>query len=61
MISYARSGSHLAKIISRYLGEGWCLYYRSYSCDSKREAIEMQNNLLDKFKYKWNIQLNLDD
>lgn len=61
MASYARSGSHLAEIIGWHLNEGWCLYYRGYLCSSKSEAVEMQNSLLSRHKYDWNVQLNPDD
>jgi len=61
MASYARSGSHLFKIIRWHLKEGWYLYYRGCTCSSKRGAVEMQNRMLENYKYDWNIQLNPDD
>jgi hypothetical protein len=57
---YAISGSHLTKIINWHLRNGWLLFYRGQAKKSKREAIKMQNRLLDKYDYDWNIQLNLD-
>ncbi len=59
--SYARSGSHLSEIIDWHLKEGWYLYYRGYTCNLKREAMEMQNKILADYKYDWNIQLNPED
>ena len=56
--NYARSGSHLAKIIQDHLRDGWHLYYRARAADSKASAVQMQNNLLLKYNYDWNISLN---
>lgn len=61
MSQYACHGSHLSKIIDLHLKDGWCLYYRGWAVASKIEAVEMQNRMLEKFKYDWNICLNLDD
>jgi hypothetical protein len=55
---YARNGSHLSKIINRHLNAGWCLYYRACVCSSKKVAKRMQDNLLNRFKYDWNVILN---
>lgn len=59
--SYARSGSHLSKIINWHLREGWSLYYRGCGCDTKRKALDMQNRMLGNYKYDWNKQLNPHD
>lgn len=41
---------------------GWTLYYRAVACRSKRSARKLQDNLLRKFEYDWNTQLNgIDD
>ncbi len=58
MRSYARNGSHLGQIIEDHLGDGWYLYYRAISCDSKRCAKELQDRLLARHAYDWNIRLN---
>lgn len=58
IIAYASHGSHLAEIIERHLKQGWHLFYRAQTKNSKQEAVHMQNNLLAKFDYDWNIQLN---
>jgi hypothetical protein len=58
--AYARTGSHLSDIIEWHLRRGWCLYCRSVACSSKREAKQMQDNLLFRYKYDWNEQLNRD-
>lgn len=55
---YARLGSHLTDIIKEHLNQGWSLYYRAQIKSSKQEAIRMQNNLLARHDYKWNIRLN---
>ena len=57
---YARNGSHLSKIINRHLNAGWHLYYRATGCVSKIAAKQMQDNLLNRFKYDWNKMLNGD-
>lgn len=59
--AYASHGSHLSEIIDCHLNKGYVLYYRAQVKQSKKEAIKMQNSLLDKYKYDWNIQLNIDD
>lgn len=56
--TYARSGCHLARIIDRHLRDGWCLYYRAQMKHTKAAAIQMQNALLRRFEYHWNLQLN---
>ena len=58
MASYARSGSHLANEIDWHLKEGWYLWYRACGCNSKKEAIAMEESMLKKFKYDWNIKFN---
>jgi hypothetical protein len=56
--AYASHGSHLSEIIHSHLKDGWHLYYRARSANSKNDAIMMQNNLLARWEYSWNIQLN---
>jgi hypothetical protein len=58
VIAYASHGSHLSKIIANHLRRGWCLFYRAQAKGSKFEAVCMQNSLLSKFDYDWNILLN---
>jgi hypothetical protein len=60
ILDYASHGSHLRAIIDWHLRKGWCLYYRAIACQSKREAKRIQDNLLSKHKYDWNIVLNRD-
>ncbi len=56
--TYARSGSHLYKIIDWHLREGWSLYYRGIACATKLDAKRLQDNLLGRFQYDWNVKLN---
>jgi hypothetical protein len=56
--TYARNGSHLSKMINWHLRQGWHLYYRSRACATKKEAEQLQNNLLARYKYDWNNKLN---
>ena len=58
---YARGGSHLSNFINEELRQGHSLYYHAQAMPSKEAAKRMQDNLLDKFKYPWNKQLNTDD
>jgi len=55
---YAKHGSHLSKKINQAVRKGWCIFYRAQAKNSKKEAITMQNNLLDNFEYEWNKQRN---
>src|SRR2546426_4125300 len=62
MSQYASHGSHLSAIIDAVLRDGWIMYYRAIACASKREAKRMQDNLLARYQYDWNVQLNgVDD
>ena len=61
MKCYARHGSHISKIIDVHLKDGWSLYYRGTCCDSKEDAVAMQNRMLANRKYDWNYVLNLVD
>jgi hypothetical protein len=56
--SYARSGSHLSEIVDEHLRCGWTLWYRAQAAPTKAAAIAMQDRLLDRFGYDWNLQLN---
>ena len=58
MTRYGRDGSHLAKIIRKHLRGGWTLYYRGWSCASKKHADEMERRQLKKFEFPWNLILN---
>ena len=60
VVAYARDGSHLASIIRSHLKDGWVLYYRAQSKRSKAAAVRMQDSLLARYDYDWNIQLNGD-
>lgn len=58
---YSHKNSHLYKIIKYHLTKGYTLYYRAQAKKTKEEAKQMQDNLLDKFTYPWNIQLNVEE
>lgn len=60
MCQYGRNGSHLAEIIHSHLRDGWSLYYRAYCAETKEKAVEIQNRLLARHKYDWNLILNGD-
>ena len=56
--AYASHGSHLSEIIHSHLADGWHLFYRARAAASKEKAVAMQNNLLARWDYDWNIMLN---
>ena len=53
--AYARHGSHLSEIIDWHLKKGWCLFYHAQAKKTKAAAKKMQNRLLAKYDYDWNI------
>jgi hypothetical protein len=55
---YATHGSHLNNIINEHLKMGHALYYRTKAKRPKKEAKKMQDFLLAKYEYDWNIQFN---
>jgi hypothetical protein len=58
VIAYAARGAHLSEIINWHIRDGWCLFYRAQAMTSKEGVAQMQNNLLARWQYDWNIQLN---
>lgn len=58
---YAQHGSHLARIIDDHLKKGFTLYYRAVALRTKEDAKDMQDNLLAKYDYDWNILFNPKD
>lgn len=58
---YVKGESHLSEIINDHLEMDFTLYYRAQAKSSKAEAKKMQDSLLNKFDYDWNIQLNTEE
>lgn len=58
---YAHDGSHISHFIEEVLENGYALFYRSQKKKTKADAKKMQDNLLKKFNYPWNTQLNTDE
>lgn len=58
MSNYGRDGSHLAKIVADHLKRDWFLYYRAWTCSSKKAAEQMERRLLSQCDYPWNKLLN---
>ena len=58
IIAYASHGSHLSEIIHYHLVRGWHLFYRARTASTKQEAVRMQDNLLLRWDYDWNLKLN---
>jgi hypothetical protein len=61
MAAYARHGSHLSSTIDWHLRNDWTLYYRAACCATKKQAKEKQDNLLSRYAYDWNVQMNGSD
>lgn len=57
MMDYAIHGSHKAEIINWHLKRGWSLWYRACAKPSKTKARAMQDRLLFRFHYDWNVQM----
>lgn len=49
--------THLRDTIRTNLRQGWCLFCRVQRKPSKSDAVRMQNNLLARKYYPWNIKL----
>lgn len=58
MTNYGGNGSHLRKLIDWHLDQGWVLCFRARAMCSKAAAKRMQDNLLRRFRYRWNQLLN---
>jgi hypothetical protein len=59
IIAYASHGSHLSEIVHTHLSDGWHLHYRACAASSKREAVRLQDDLLSRWDYDWNLKLNV--
>ena len=59
---YCRSGSHKSDLINDALGRGYELWVRvkisTPDCHSRLDAEWMENELLAKYNYAWNIRNN---
>jgi len=53
--AYAKHGSHLRFIIAGQLEIGRALYFRSIACATKVEAAALQDVLLGRYRYPWNV------
>ena len=58
MAAYGRNGSHLAEVIDDHLRRGWFLWYRGRAFDTKKAAKAMQDRMLGRHVYDWNVLLN---
>ncbi len=58
LAAYGRDGSHLGEIIAWHMRQGWHLHYRAVALPSKEAARTLQNRLLARFDYDWNLSLN---
>ena len=74
LLEYARNGSHKSNLINQALKDGYQIWVRTKKVDlegqqdgqrgapnrveRKREAERMENVLLARYDYKWNIRRN---
>jgi len=55
---YATNGSHKERLIDDALEKGFRLQVRYNTCESPREAHDLENEHLDEFDYAWNKRRN---
>jgi hypothetical protein len=60
MALYASGNGHVERHVRAALRAGKALYYRGVALRTKKQAKQMQDRMLDRFVYDWNIHRNLD-
>ena len=58
IVAYTTHGNHKAELINCALTSGCELWVRFKSASFEREARDMENELLRKYNYAWNIRNN---
>lgn len=58
IVAYTRHGNHKAKLINDVLTRGCELWVRFKTARTHQEASRMENELLRKYNYPWNIRDN---
>ena len=55
---YCRNGSHKADLINDALTNGYELWFRVKSAPDRQTAEDLENELLDRYDYAWNVRRN---
>ena len=55
---YCTNGSHKEDFMNEALTEGYELWVRVKTSEGKKDAEDMENKLLEKYDFAWNIQKN---
>ena len=55
---YCTNGSHKANLINDALGRGYELWVRVKTSDEEKDAEDMENELLERYNYAWNVRNN---
>lgn len=58
IMEYCTNGSHKEDLINEALFKGYELWVRVKTSIGRDNAQDMENNLLDKYDYAWNIRNN---
>ena len=58
ILEYCTDGSHKEDLINGALGRGYELWVRVKTSEGRRNAEEMENELLDEYDYAWNKRNN---
>lgn len=55
---YCTNGSHKADLINDALTKGYELWFRVKSAPDRQTAEDLENELLDRYDYAWNVRCN---
>lgn len=58
IVDYTKHGNHKKDEINEALRRGYTLWVRFKPAQDKPEAMRMENELLDKYNYAWNVRNN---
>lgn len=58
IVDYTKHGNHKKNEINEALRRGYTLLVRFKPAQDRREAKRMENELLDKYNYAWNVRNN---
>ena len=58
ILEYCRNGSHKDDLINDALRRGYELWVRVKSAGDRETAEDLENDLLDRYNYAWNVRCN---
>ena len=58
IVAYASTGNHKKDLINAALERGWELWVRFKNATDEDQAKDMENALLGRYNYAWNIRNN---